>query len=489
MENKISKNLTIPRKMKLISLKSLDKPIQVNNHLSQSTKLNMINQLSLNLTPSNNISRNTQKNILFDKQINETERRASKIKLFKKKNEYILPYLSFNKNNTSNTLFHNSIKSSEKYSNSNLQSDYLKNKNITNSFKSFPKVQKNKIQKVGTTYFINNSTNMSDNNNINENINNNKNNNINHKINEEIKINKKIYNFTQNEFYQAPKEEIFNSPQKKLDTNIVYDKPSIDKYLNSKNGIFRVSDFNYKLLCKNVKTPKPVDKKKENRKEIINKIKNHSLFSEIKKENDLMKKIIRKKYTSLDELKTKLYLKRPNEETYDGYYKLFYKYNKKRSKKQNIVTNRLIPLNNAGDNNLQNIDYKELIDNMEKEKYNNILFNSKGEQIFNERKNKKKRLNEFELTNFASRANRKVEKIFPDIIGFNLPKIFHDNKEYTLKLFYDVFIEFKTLLKLCILYNNDINIHNKGIDFKTFFNCNTKINQQGEGLAKKFIKL
>ena len=74
------------------------------------------------------------------------------------------------------------------------------------------------------------------------------------------------------------------------------------------------------------------------------------------------------------------------------------------------------------------------------------------------------------------------------MLSFNLPKVFHNNKAYTIKLLYDVFIEFKTLLKFCILFNRDINVLNKGIDFQTFFNCNTKINQQGEGLSKKIFK-
>ena len=126
---------------------------------------------------------------------------------------------------------------------------------------------------------------------------------------------------------------------------------------------------------------------------------------------------------------------------------------------------------------------------MNRKKFDNILLNSKGRQIYNDDiMNKKKKLSERELVDFTNRANRKVEKIFPDLIGFNLPKIFHDNKAYTLKLLYDVFIEFKTLLKFCILYNQDINIHKKGIDFQTFFNCNTKINQQGEGLSKKIFR-
>ena len=37
--------------------------------------------------------------------------------------------------------------------------------------------------------------------------------------------------------------------------------------------------------------------------------------------------------------------------------------------------------------------------------------------------------------------------------------------------------------------NKDINIYKKGIDFNTFFNCNTKINQQGKIVAKKIFNI
>ena len=38
------------------------------------------------------------------------------------------------------------------------------------------------------------------------------------------------------------------------------------------------------------------------------------------------------------------------------------------------------------------------------------------------------------------------------------------------------------------MHNKFLNLHNKGIDFDTFFNCNTKINQQGIALSRKIYK-
>ena len=311
--------------------------------------------------------------------------------------------------------------------------------------------------------------------------------NIDIKIRKNKKI-KKEYISTDNNFYNITKKKMLYSPKIQINQNNKLDnneKILVDDFLTTKNGIYNLSDFNLKLLSKNIKN---INKNyKKNKNYIKNKINNHNFFSEIKKENDLMKQKIKNNYSAFKELKKNYYLEKPNENTYEGFSKIFYNFNKDRSKKEKICTNRLITLDWAGDNSLHNIDYKENKEKRNKTKLNNIFFNSKGEQIYNyDLQNKN--FSSFEQSTLCYRANSKVEKNFPDMLGFNLPKIFHDKKRYTIKLLYDVFIEFKTLLKFCIIYNKDINIQNKGIDFKTFFNCNTKINQQGEGLSKKIFK-
>ena len=39
-----------------------------------------------------------------------------------------------------------------------------------------------------------------------------------------------------------------------------------------------------------------------------------------------------------------------------------------------------------------------------------------------------------------------------------------------------------------MIHNKLLDLHKRGIDFDTFFNCNTKINQQGIALSKKIYK-
>ena len=117
---------------------------------------------------------------------------------------------------------------------------------------------------------------------------------------------------------------------------------------------------------------------------------------------------------------------------------------------------------------------------------------TKGNQRFllktEEQKSIPEKITDFEISTLANRANRKVENKFHDLCAFNLPKILHQNKEYNLKLLYDVFIEFKSLLKCGMVHNRNLDLVRRGIDFDTFFNCNTKINQQGIDLSKKIFK-
>ena len=486
MENKLNRDLSYTKKLKSKSLKELDKIKNNKNPLNHSINLKMLNQLGILLSPSSFVSRNSEKNNLLNNNPLNNQEKVKKIKLLKNIINENLPNISTKRKESENKLYINS--STKTFSNKLLLNNFSSNKTTINSIK-LTSNEKKKNSKITTTYIINKSTNMSENNNQNDN-------NVNNKLYKELKINKNDYTLSENNFYKPQKLKKIYSSQKNIinskNNYINSNRTLIDGFLNYKHGIFNLSDFNRKLLCKNIKNIKPIykkDDKKDYRKDIINKIKEHNLFTQIQNENKLMKQKIKKNYESFKEFKNKYYLKKPNENTYEGFSKIYYDYNKDRGKKQNIYTNRLISLNWAGDNGLQNIDYKEKLEKMNKSKLNNILLNSKGEQIYNfDEKNKNRKLSNLEVSNLSSRANRKVEKLFPDMLGFNLPKIFHDNKTYTIKLLYDVFIEFKTLLKFCILFNNDINIHNKGIDFETFFNCNTKINQQGKGLSKKIFK-
>ena len=271
---------------------------------------------------------------------------------------------------------------------------------------------------------------------------------------------------------------------------------SEDKYIKNKNGMLILPPLKY--LYKNEKViPKIKNNSSIKDKEIIfiKKCIKEQDFDKIKKiieqDDEKMNQQISEKLNNMNEKIKKYKLKRPNEETEEGVEKLFEIYNKRRGKRYNFTTNLTLQKSDKNDP-LINIQTKEKTEFYYKNRLNNILMDTKGNQRFllktEEQKSIPEKITDFEISTLANRANRKVENKFPDLCAFNLPKILHQNKEYNLKLLYDVFIEFKSLLKCGMVHNRNLDLVRRGIDFDTFFNCNTKINQQGIDLSKKIFK-
>lgn len=90
--------------------------------------------------------------------------------------------------------------------------------------------------------------------------------------------------------------------------------------------------------------------------------------------------------------------------------------------------------------------------------------------------------------NILRDSTMKIHKYYPDLISFNIPQILKSFPKLKRREFYEVFIQFKTLLNFCVNINKNIKIIEKGIDFNTFFNCNPQMKFQGIELAKKIYK-
>jgi len=268
---------------------------------------------------------------------------------------------------------------------------------------------------------------------------------------------------------------------------------SEEKFLTSKNGILRLPRLSSLYNNKKIIPKKIISQNKD--KILIRKCIEQKDFDKLKQlieqDNNSMNEKIAEKLKKLKIKLEKYNSQRPDENTQEGIEKLFHIYNKKRGKKYKITTNLTLEKNDNGEP-LINIETKELGEKYRKNRFNNILLDTKGNKRFllktEEEKNKSEKLTDFEISTLANRANRKVEQKFPDLCAFNLPKVLNQNKEYNLKLLYDVFIEFKSLLKCGMVHNKNLSLHKQGIDFDTFFNCNTKINQQGIALSKKIFK-
>ena len=271
---------------------------------------------------------------------------------------------------------------------------------------------------------------------------------------------------------------------------------SEDKFLKKKNGILILPPLKY--ICKNEKKIPKINYNSLVQDKELNLIKKYikeqdydKIKKIIEKDDEKMNQQISEKLKNMNEKIKKYKLKRPNEETEEGIEKLFEIYNKKRGKCNNFTTNLTLEKKDKYEP-LINIQNKEKIEYYFKNRLNNILMDTKGNQRFilktEEQKTKPEKITNFEISTLANRANRKVEKKFPDLCAFNLPKILNQNKEYNLKLLYDVFIEFKSLLKCGMVHNRNLDLVRQGIDFDIFFNCNTKINQQGIDLSRKIFK-
>jgi hypothetical protein len=279
------------------------------------------------------------------------------------------------------------------------------------------------------------------------------------------------------------------------DKNKKVGKLNEHKSITKNNGLLKLPLLS-NILNKTKVEPKISYKKIDDEEMLIQKYideKDYNKINDIlKKDNENMNQLIEEKLKSLDETIKKNNLKRPNEDTQEGLEVLYKKYNDIRGKKYNIITNRTLDTKYQKED-LINIHTLEEIEYYHKNKLNNVLLDVKGNpryiiSIDDDDNKKEEILTEYELISLTNQANRKVERLFPDLCTFHLPKILRQNKEYTIKLLYDVFIEFKTLLKCCMIHNRNLKIHKKGIDFDTFYNCNTKINQQGIALSRKIFK-
>ena len=284
----------------------------------------------------------------------------------------------------------------------------------------------------------------------------------NHKLNKRYFSPMDIQRYNDYIKFKYVKKNLFKNEKDESLSDMSLDvNKSQKQFLKNKNGIYLLSNtcrpnFNSyrKTFFQKQLNKYNYKKRKNSHLNIFNyfeKIKNR-----INLENKEMKKNIKHVFSELDILKNNIDSKTSSLE------ELFYLYNKKRGAKEKIITNRIL---GQKDENYIIVKMK----NLENEKL------------------KKKKFNIINSNNIAYIAQKKVNTLFHDLLTFQLPKL--SDKKYIRKVLYDIFIEFKNLLVLSMMKNKDINIYKKGIDFDTFYNCNTKINQQGKIIAKKIFDI
>ena len=220
-----------------------------------------------------------------------------------------------------------------------------------------------------------------------------------------------------------------------------------NKYINEYFSFIKKYDFNQFIKER---------RQRKTKKEIFdyfNKLKTNFL-----KENNIIRKKIKSSYSSLENKKNEINYKNSIINSSKEFRKIFISFNKERAKNEKIKTN--IYLNESKNPNA--------------EKYDNL----DNETI------SCKYINDNNVTHYAI---DKIDKIYHDLLVFNLPDL--DNKIYIRKLLYDIFIEFKNMLLLSMAKNRNINLEKNCLDLDSFYNCNTKVNQQGLIVAKKLFNV
>ena len=250
-----------------------------------------------------------------------------------------------------------------------------------------------------------------------------------------------------------------NTPNKNELSSLSVSETIKNNFLQNKNGMYLYNNkyineyWSFRKKFNSIHLIKE-NRKKKSKKEIqefFNKLKSKFL-----NENNLIKKKIKSSYTSLENKKNEINYKSSIINTPREFRKIFFSFNKERGKKENIKTNIII-------NESKNPNAKKYIFPK------NII---------------SKNINENNHTHYAM---DKIDKYYHDLLIFDLPDL--DEKIYIRKLLYDIFIEFKNMLLLSMAKNRDINLDKTGLDLDSFYNCNTKINQQGLILAKKLFNV
>ena len=117
------------------------------------------------------------------------------------------------------------------------------------------------------------------------------------------------------------------------------------------------------------------------------------------------------------------------------------------------------------------------------------------DRFYDKEKNLKEKLqksiihkNIIEINEIEHHVNKEMNKNYPDLISMNIPAILKVYPKLKRRIFYDIFIQYKNLLTLCVCVNKDLKQIKKGLDFSTFFNCLPQMKTQGKSQAMKLYK-
>lgn len=207
--------------------------------------------------------------------------------------------------------------------------------------------------------------------------------------------------------------------------------------------------------------------------------------------NDKIKELIKRKDNKIKHI----YSTRPNESTIKGLNKLIQIYNELRSKRYNITIHqhKRPHKNRTVEEEIHDNEIAMMKCFLKKMKLfripidNGIEFNSDLFQQNKQKQNTYVYKNIRNAHNFISFSEYKIEKYYPDLISFNIPHFLNAFPKLKRRELFEIFVEFKTLLKICVIINKNLKLIKEGIDFDTFYNCILQMNSQGKEMTKKIF--
>ena len=217
----------------------------------------------------------------------------------------------------------------------------------------------------------------------------------------------------------------------------------------------------------------------EEKKDKIIKDKNKEIYNQYIFKNDFFLYLNNNELCEkLKSLKQNLNYKTPFKlkESYDNFKvnfeKLLYKFSKELKKKYGL---------NPKNFNLMN----------ESNKNDNYDFCDSGgefDKLFIPRKGEKIRINNKYIQKNYTQVDRKITRQYSHLVMYNIPKMLTGNKSNSQrKKFFEIFIQFKDLISLAIRLKRDDFILKNGLDFETFWNCISEIQDESESFAKKLF--
>ena len=269
------------------------------------------------------------------------------------------------------------------------------------------------------------------------------------------------------------------------------------KYLNDQSFTFGVTD----QITKDEYIYFSDNEKNKNKAKTNLFQKNASLIEILLEFNqdDLDQKIKDIKRRNKKALRKKL-ANRIDEETESGLDYLICQYNKKRGEQYKINVQHDLKIN---ENKIQEKEVKEntttiggaLLEKLQIFRgYNSAKdadyidedkFYNKEEERESKYKNSITYRNIQKVYDITPIAEVEVNKYYPDVISLNIPRVLKTFPKLKRTTFYEIFIQYKLLLTICVCINKNLKLIKKGVDFESFFNCLPQMRSQGKMLAMK----